>query len=145
MEVAEPMRNRDRRQRAQHAVRLRLLRCRQNVDHIRLKTLLESAPWGLWKRRPNYRPKRLSVHERRCMAASISGAGTPVQGCKRYPLARASSAPHRAVENWEKSDPANRLCKQFIYDRPQVSGIQVIYFSDSDLILDRHGQTSGAT
>jgi hypothetical protein len=64
------------------------------------------------------------------MAASISGAGMPFKAAKRSPLVSASSA---------------RLCKQFIYDRPQVSGIQVIYFSDSDLILCRYGQTSCAT
>jgi hypothetical protein len=130
---------------------------------------------------PNYRPKRLSVHERRCMAASISGAGMPFKAAKRYPLARTSSARDRLIENWEKSarlaipqkplsgvkwkfqgwrtyaraagwsspdvktNQVNRLCKQFIYDRPRVSDIQVIYFSDSELILDRHGQKSCAT
>ena len=47
MEMAEPVRDRNRRQRAQRAVGFRLSRSGENVDHICLKTLLETARQGL--------------------------------------------------------------------------------------------------
>ena len=42
VEMADPMGDRNRGQRAQRCVRLRLLRCGQNVDHSRFKTPLRS-------------------------------------------------------------------------------------------------------
>jgi hypothetical protein len=74
MEMADPMGRRNRGQGARRGVGFRLLRCGQNVDHIRSKTPLRcSSP-----ARPGKTTGcRLFVHEYRCMAALASGAGTP--------------------------------------------------------------------
>jgi hypothetical protein len=90
MKMAEPMRDRDRRQRAQCAVGLRVLRCSQNVGHISLKTLLESPGRAVRKRGPNYRPRGLSVHERARMAASFLADWRPDAALNPGDIARPS-------------------------------------------------------
>ena len=72
MEMADPMGCRNRGQRAQRRIRLRMLRCGQNVDHVGFRPRLDvTARQGP----PKFTGCRLFVHEYRCMAALANGAG----------------------------------------------------------------------
>ena len=75
MKMTDPMGRRNSSQRAQRGVRLRLLRCGQNIDHVRFEPRSDdTARQGP----PKLPAGRLFVHEYRCMAALAKAAGTAI-------------------------------------------------------------------